>query len=81
MIDTAVGELIPVVGVKQACEAVGRKRSTYYRHMHPSQPRPQTPREHPRALSETERRGVLEVLHSERFVDSAPPEVYHTLLD
>jgi putative transposase len=32
-------------------------------------------------LSEAERQQVLELLHSERFVDQAPPVVYATLLD
>ena len=35
----------------------------------------------PLALSEPERRVVLEVLHSERFVDAAPRQIYATLLD
>jgi putative transposase len=35
----------------------------------------------PRALSDEERRRVLDELHSERFVDLAPAEVYATLLD
>ena len=34
-----------------------------------------------RALSEPERAGVLEQLHSERFVDASPAEVWATLLD
>jgi putative transposase len=34
----------------------------------------------PRALSEAERQSVLEVLHTERFVDQPPREVYATLL-
>ena len=38
-------------------------------------------RRSPRALSDEERKKVLDVLHSERFVDSAPEEVYATLLD
>ena len=40
-----------------------------------------TGRETPRKLLGTERKNVLEVLHSERFVDVAPREVYATLLD
>jgi len=32
-------------------------------------------------LSPTERQGILDVLHSERFVDLAPAEVWATLLD
>ena len=45
----------------------------------PGRPKPRpTPA---RALSEAERGAVLEVLHSERFVDLAPAEVFATLLD
>jgi len=36
---------------------------------------------HPRALSQGERQSVLEILHSDRFVDTAPAAVYATLLD
>jgi putative transposase len=85
MIDEAIAELAPVVGTTVACAAVGRARATHYRLHRKSPPRPRPapkpPRPQPRALSEEERRGVLEVLHSERFVDMAPPEVYATLLD
>jgi putative transposase len=35
----------------------------------------------PRALKPEEKQSVLEVLHSERFVDKAPHEIYATLLD
>jgi putative transposase len=35
----------------------------------------------PRALSALERQEVLEVLHTDRFVDRAPTEVYASLLD
>ncbi len=36
---------------------------------------------HPRALSDDERAEVLEVLHSDRFVDESPTTVWATLLD
>ena len=42
---------------------------------------PRRRRTPPRALSEVERAKVLEVLHSERFADTAPAEVVATLLD
>jgi putative transposase len=70
------------VGVQAACQAFGVSRAGYYRHHaevcrpHSSQ-RP-TP---PRALSPRERQSVLDTLHSDRFVDLAPREVYATLLD
>lgn len=35
----------------------------------------------PRALQPEEKQAVLDILHSERFVDKAPHEVYATLLD
>lgn len=85
MIESAIAELAPVVGTTAACAAVGRARATHYR-LHPKspprpRPAPRAPRPQPRALSEEERQSVFEVLHSERFVDVAPPEVYATLLD
>jgi putative transposase len=81
----AVTELIPVVGVAGACRAVGRPRSSWYRHhrqspLPPRPPRP-VPRPQPRALSAAERTQVLEVLHQERFWDQAPASVWATLLD
>lgn len=84
MIDTAIGELTPVVGVKAACAAVGRPRSNHYR-QHRQSPAPPKrlaePKPQPRALSAAEREQVLEVLHAERFVDLSPGEVYAILLD
>ena len=82
--DQAITELTPVVGVKDACAAVGRARATHYRR-HRKSPRPtrlpREPRPQPRALSVAERQQVLEVLHEERFVDLAPGEVHAILLD
>lgn len=87
MIDAAVLELIPLIGVVAACLAAGRSRATHYRTYPVAAPvlgpvRPPRPRApQPRALSPLERAGVLEVLRSQRFVDFAPAEVYATLLD
>jgi putative transposase len=84
MTDTAITELSPVVGVKAACEAVGRPRASHYR-WHRKSPAPTRPRREPapqpRALSAAERTEVLEVLHEERFVDLSPGEVHAILLD
>ena len=46
-----------------------------------SVPIPHRDRHQPRALSQAERHAILDVLHSERFVDIAPAEVWATLLD
>ena len=85
MIDAAVIELTPLVGLKGACEAVGRARASHYRAHRvgpaPAPPPRPEPQPQPRALTDAEREQVLEVLHSERFVDAAPATVYATLLD
>ena len=78
----ALGELAPQVGVAAACNALGVPRSTAQRWRQPRQYGPRRPRPTPpRALTEPERIKVLEVLHSERFVDKAPATVHATLLD
>jgi len=76
--------LTPEVGTKPACAAVGRNRARVYRlrarrRMSPAVP-PKRPSP-PRTLKAEERQQVLEVLHSEKFVDKAPQEVYAALLD
>jgi putative transposase len=82
MICQTVEELTPIIGTRPACRALGASPATVYRRRNPPPPRPSRPRPAPpRALSEAERDAVLEVLHSERFVDSAPEQVYATLLD
>lgn len=72
-----------VIGVQAACAALGVSRATWYRQRAPAAPAPVRPaRARPaRALSDAERQAVLDVLHSERFVDAAPAQVYATLLD
>jgi len=68
--------------VKQACAVLGVARSVLYRRRRPRVVRPGRPRPTPaRALSTVERQAVLDVLHEERFVDLAPPQVYAQLLD
>jgi putative transposase len=71
------------VGTKPACEAIGISRAGLYRRraigksprVVKKRPAP------PRTLSEPEQQEVLDTLHSERFQDIAPHEVYATLLD
>lgn len=82
MIERTVEDLTPLVGTYPACRALGVAPSTIYRRRRPPEPREAKPRPKPaRALSEHEREAVLEVLHSERFVDSSPAQVWATLLD
>jgi putative transposase len=72
------------IGIKPACESLAIARSGFYREQAkkeaPSGEANKRPSP-PRALSSAERQEVLDVLHSERFVDKAPHQVYATLLD
>ena len=82
MIDAAVLELAPSVGTAAACRALVVSRAGVYRHRSPRPAAPPIPRSpSPRALSTAEREVVLGHLHSPRFVDAAPAQVYATLLD
>jgi putative transposase len=70
------------VGKKAACEALELSRATFYRRSKPPVPQTQVDRPRPPlALTAPERQAVVEVLHSERFQDKAPLQVYATLLD
>ena len=70
------------MGTKAACEALCVPRATFYRHRNPESSEEQKSRPAPAlALSEQERKTVIDILHSERFQDKAPRQVYATLLD
>jgi putative transposase len=78
-----IEELVPQGSMAAACRSLSVPRATLYRRRQPkpsvttAAPRPRPPR----ALSDPERRQVLDVLHSEPFADKAPAEVYAALLD
>jgi putative transposase len=70
------------VGAAAACRALDIARPTFYRQLGVKiKETPTTRPAPPRALSTLERQEVLGVLHTDRFVDKAPTEVYATLLD
>ena len=72
------------VGIKPACEALEVSRAGFYRtqtQRNASLVEPRKRPSPPRALSSDERQGVIDILHTDRFVDKAPYEVYATLLD
>jgi len=85
--DDAVSALIPVLGVRAACVAAGRPQATHYRRhrLSPAPPRPapaaHRERAQPQALDASERARILGELHSERFLDASPTQVWATLLD
>lgn len=69
-------------GAAAACRALDIARPTFYRQLGVKiKETPTTRPAPPRALSTLERQEVLDVLHTDRFVDKAPTEVYATLLD
>ena len=73
-------QLMAHVGKKAACESLSVPRATFYRHMSGKTPEIKRPAP-PLALSGKERQAVIDILHSERFSDHAPYQVYATLLD
>jgi putative transposase len=85
--DDAVAALAPRTGTRAACAAVGAPQASYYRRHRASpapprhEPVPYAGRVQPRALAPAERQAILDALHSGRFADLAPAEVWATLLD
>ena len=75
-----VAELGPRLGVAPTCAALDIARASFYRQQQP-RPEPRPRPAPPRALTEGDRRAVLDTLHEPRFVDLAPAQVYATLLD
>jgi putative transposase len=71
------------VGVVTACRALAVARASYYRHWKPKALKivGQGRRTPARALSVQERQQVLDLMHSERFMDAAPRAIYATMLD
>ena len=80
---TAAVQSAPELGPVAVCDALGVSRASLHRLRNPPPPLPE-PRHRPappRALTAEERMIVLGHLHSERFQDRSPTEVYGTLLD
>ncbi len=79
----AVKEYAPRLGMAPMCRALGVSRASLYRSIKAEsagvvavdRPSPK------RALTKTERQGVLDVLHEDRFMDLAPAQVWAALLD
>ena len=71
----------PGVSMVAACASLGVSRATLYRGTQPGLP--PTMRERvpsPRRLSDEERQVILDVMHSQEFVDQPPMEVFAKLL-
>jgi putative transposase len=76
----AIEEASGTMGTAAACEALGVARASVYRRRQPARPSASRPAP-PRALDPLERQAVLEMFHSERFIDQAPAQVHATLPD
>jgi putative transposase len=85
--DEAIALLAPRIGTRAACAAAGVPQATWYRRHRTRPPPPRQPRcrmlsgSSPRALAPAERTAILDVLHTGRFADTAPAEVWAILLD
>ena len=76
----AVPALVPAVGIRRACDALGVSRASWYRTRRPRPARRTRPRP-PLALRPDEVAAALAVLHAERFVDLSPRAIFATLLE
>lgn len=79
----AAQDLAKKTDIQSACSALCIPRSTYYRWLKPPATNNAVRKKskHPLALSEIEKQAVLDVLHTDRFVDKSPGEIVPTLLD
>jgi len=72
----------PIVPMSRACEVIGLPRSTARRRLAPRRHGPVRPRQPShRKLSPAEEQRVVDTLHSKRFEDQTPRQVYAELLD
>lgn len=69
------------VPVAPLCHAISLPRSAYYRWIRPARRTVTDRKPHWRALTESERQQTLDVLNLPQFVDRAPAQIVHTLLD
>ncbi len=67
--------------INRACDALGLPRSTCYRLQQPKTVRCTARVASHRRLPESLRDAIREALHSPRFCDQTPMQIYHTLLD
>jgi len=84
---TQIETLHEWISLSWLCRALGVHRGSLYRyrkkqHATDSRHKSAAPRiKSPRSLSSEEEARVMELCHSSRFMDKAPPEIYATMLD
>jgi putative transposase len=79
----AAEEFSVQIGTQPACLALGVSRATVYRRRQElKEPKPMKKRPRgPRALNQEQRQEVLDILHSQQYIDQAPASVFAALLD
>jgi len=79
---STVGELIPIVGARRACQLTGRSRASHHRHAQGPVHGPPAPRAAPaNKLTDEEVDALLGLMNSPEFVDLAPAQIWAILLD
>ena len=64
------------------CKAVSMPRATYYRQQKKEETSEKKAAFRPsNAIDNQEKNQIIELLHSERFIDSTPYQIFYTLLD
>ena len=77
-----MGELIPLVGARRACELTGRSRASHCRHAKGPVHGPPAPRPAPaNKLTDEEVDALVAVMNSPEFVKLAPAQIWAILLD
>lgn len=76
----ATSSLATYVGLAPACRALGVSKATFYRRQRPVPGQQQPRKTSARALGETGREQVLDMLASSRFADRSHAEAVATLL-
>lgn len=72
------------VSIDFICSALNIPRATYYRHLGREQHKkdePSSPKTPVNALNCMEKQAILDLLHSERFIDKTPYDVFYELVD
>lgn len=70
------------IAIDAFCNALEIPRATYYRYQNSKKPLTGSHlKSPPNALSDEEKQQILDLLHSERFRDKTPYEIFNTLID
>ncbi len=72
------------IAIDLLCSKLNISRATYYRHLDDNtckEPQPLSSKKPVNALNCEEKKEILDLLHSERFIDKTPYDAYYELID